>query len=392
VLQLDHKRTNELSSHDHRDRVASPMGGIAPFQWNDAAGALAAGRDVSCMNFEILTAEPDGPTADAWRDFLTRADFACHYVTPDFFREPQFKNRQPFAVLIWEGPRLVAVASGIVDERTVQCGVQSRPQLSIDPSADRTTVARTLAEAFDHVHGKARCVTLIAWSPLPELTLAGFRERVYDGEGGIVLLDLRRGPDALFREFSESRRANIRKAMRRGVQVVQASTEEDLAEYFPIYCEWSQSKGQVPIPYPLFHETLLVRANRRLFLARHGGATIAGVTVRFCPGGVMEFAANASLKADQSLKPNDLLHWRVIEWASAQGFVTYSLGGAHLFLRRFGGTIVKTYQYRLDRTFGKRLELRDRLVAAARSSWKRLPEPLKRGIRNIDARPRPHQD
>jgi CelD/BcsL family acetyltransferase involved in cellulose biosynthesis len=167
------------------------------------------------------------------------------------------------------------------------------------------------------------------------------------------------------------------------VQVVEASTEADVAGYYPIYCEWSRSKGHVPVPYPLFRETLEVRANRRLFLARHDGATIAGVVVRFCPGGVIEFAANASLKSDQSMRPNDLLHWRIIEWACAQGFVTYSLGGAHLFLRRFGGTVASTYQYRLDRTLGKRLELRDRLAAAARSSWKRLPEPLKRAIRPV---------
>jgi hypothetical protein len=354
--------------------------------------STARGHIAAAMNFEILTAAPDVRTADVWRDFLTRADFACHYVTPEFFREPQFKSRGPFAILISEGGRIMAVASGILDGRTVQCGLQSRPQLSIDPTADRTMVARTLAEAFEQTHGRARCVTVVAWSPLPELTQADYRERVYDGEAGIVLLDLRRGPDALFREFSESRRTNIRKAMRRGMQVVEASTEEDIAAYFPIYCEWSRSKGHVPVPYPQFRETLEVRSNRRLFLARHEDATIAGVVVRFSPGGLVEFAANASSKADQSLRPNDLLHWKIIEWASAQGFTTYSLGGAHLFLRRFGGTVVSTYEYRLDRTLGKRLELRDRLLDAARSSWKRLPEPLRRRIRNIDAGAASRQD
>jgi hypothetical protein len=345
--------------------------------------ATSQSPDDHTMSFQVLGGPPDDPTADRWGDFLARADFPCHYVTPSFFHEPQFRSQEPFAILVSQGTRIVAVATGLLAGRSIECGLQSRPQLSIDPTADRGLVARTLATAFELAYGSARSVTVIAWSPLPELTLTGFSERVYGGEGGIILLDLRRGPDALFREFSESRRANIRKATRRGVQVVEASTEADVAGYYPIYCEWSRSKGHVPVPYPLFRETLEVRANRRLFLARHDGATIAGVVVRFCPGGVIEFAANASLKSDQSMRPNDLLHWRIIEWACAQGFVTYSLGGAHLFLRRFGGTVASTYQYRLDRTLGKRLELRDRLAAAARSSWKRLPEPLKRAIRPV---------
>jgi hypothetical protein len=332
------------------------------------------------MDFEILTTEPAGSTAEAWGDFLARADYACHYASPDFFRDPVFRDRQPLAIVIWDQSRLVAAANGTADRRTVECGLQSRPQLSVDPSANRAAIARTLAAAFDHVQGNPRSVSVTAWSPLPELSLAGFREHVHAGEGGIVLLDLRRGPDALFREFSESRRTNIRKAMRRGVEVAEASTEQDLAEYYPIYAEWSRLKRQAYVPYPRFREVMEARSNRRLFLARHEGVIIAGVTVRFCPGGVIEYASNASLKADQSLRPNDLLHWRVIEWASAQGFPTYSLGGAHLFLRRFGGRIVNTYAYRLDKTLGKRLEWRDRLVSAARASWKRLPDGVKKGV------------
>ena len=339
------------------------------------------------MTYEILTSEPAGPIAEAWRDFLARADFPCHYASPAFFREPQFRMRDPFAVLIRDGARVTAVAAGIVDERIVRCGLQSRPQLAIDPEADRGAVARALAEALGDIPGRG--VEVIAWSRIPELMLAGYREQVHEGEGGIVLLDLRRGAESLFRDFSESRRTNIRKAMRRGIEVVQASSDADVEEYYPIYAEWSRLKGYEPTPYPLFRDTVQTRTNRRLFLARYQGKTIAGVSVRFWPGGVIEFAANSSLKADQSLRPNDLLHWRIIEWACAEGLTTYSLGGAHLFLRRFGGTIIDTYEYRLDRTFGKRREWRDRLMSAARASWKRLPQPVQRVVRQAHPALRP---
>jgi len=332
-------------------------------------------------DFEILTSAPRGSIESAWREFLERADFPCHYVTPEFFAEPLFTARQPFAVLVRQHGRVVAACSGILDHRTVRCGLMSRPQVAIDPTADQGELARSLAAAFREVHPQANAVTLVGWTPLPELHSLSYRERVYSGPAGIVLLDLRRGPDALFRDFSESRRANIRKAIRRGIEVAEAKSDDEIETYYGIYREWSRRKNQPAIDYPLFLKTVQARSNRRLFLARHEGTIIAGVSIRFCPAGVIEYAANASLKADQSLRPNDLLHWRVIEWACAERFRTYSLGGAHLFLRRFGGTIVDTYEYRLDRTFGKRLERRDEMLAAARWLWRQLPEHVRTRIR-----------
>jgi len=77
-----------------------------------------------------------------------------------------------------------------------------------------------------------------------------------------------------------------------------------------------------------------------LLLARYNGGVIAGVVLRFFPGGVVEVAANYSLKGALHLRPNDLLYWRAIEWSCAEGLTRCSLGGANLFLQKFGGKIV----------------------------------------------------
>ena len=91
---------------------------------------------------------------------------------------------------------------------------------------------------------------------------------------------------------------------------------------------------------------MLLKNNRLLLLARHEGKVIAGVVIRFFPDGVMEYAANSSLQSALHLRPNDLLHWRAIEWGCREGMTHYSLGGAHLFLRKFGGEIVPTTRHR----------------------------------------------
>ena len=105
---------------------------------------------------------------------------------------------------------------------------------------------------------------------------------------------------------------------------------------------------------------------------------VAGITLRFTPGGIIEYAANCSIKEDQKLKPNDVLHWRVIEWACKEGFTLYSLGGAHLFLRKFGGALLTTYRYRLDRTLLRRHELKEKVIDSSLKSYQLLPAPVKK--------------
>jgi hypothetical protein len=333
------------------------------------------------MTFDVVTAPPAPAVEAAWREFLARADYACHYVTPALLAEPQFRHRRPFAVLIRERSSVVAVATGLVDGRTVQCGLQSRPQIAIDPSADQAAIGRTLAQALIQAHDDAAAVQIVSWSPLQALHGHEYREQVFTGERGIVVLDLERGVDALVRDFWKGRRTNIKKAIRVGVEVTGDPDDADLASYFAIYLEWCRTKQQPALSFEVFRESVQLRANRRLFLAKYNGVVIAGATIRFCPGGVMEYSANSSIKEHQHLRPNDILHLRIIEWGCAEGIKRYALGGAHLFLRQFGGTIVNTYQYRLDRTLGKRIEMRERLVAAARWSWKRLPDPIRTRIK-----------
>src|SRR5262249_6498372 len=92
---------------------------------------------------------------------------------------------------------------------------------------------------------------------------------------------------------------------------------------------------------------------------RHKGKIIAGVVIRFAPCGIMEYAANSSLEGALRLRPNDLLHWRAIEWGCRMGMIKYSLGGTHLFLRKLGGEITPTIRCRLDRSLLRRFTIAD---------------------------------
>jgi hypothetical protein len=127
-------------------------------------------------------------------------------------------------------------------------------------------------------------------------------------------------------------------------------------------------------------EAALSLSNRRLFLARHQQKVIASLIVRYVPDGIMEASGSCSYKESLSrslgLHPNDLLHLRAIEWGCSQRLKSYSLGGTHLFLRKFGGPVLPNYRYRRDRTLLRTHTIRDIASELARIGAAHAPAPL----------------
>lgn len=330
------------------------------------------------MNWTNLHEYPNPEVETAWREFLQRADFSAHYVSPEYFREPYFRNKKPFAVLAWHDDKVVGVATGLHEAGQVSCGLKSRPQCCFDKSAEPGVVATNLSKGLLEEAGSETLITVYSMSPLDGLLTAGYR---FEKQEGVVVLDLTRGAEALFKDFSGNRRTNVRGAIKRGIEVSTATTREDFEAYYDVYAKWCARKMQEPVRFETFEEALLLTNNRRLFLARFEGNVIAGVVIRLSPKGMIEYAANSSLEQDLKLKPNDLLHWRVIEWACSEGYTSYNLAGAHLFLRKMGGAILPVYRYRLDRTWLHRHELKESLGHSGRKIFQKLPVGVQNQVR-----------
>jgi Acetyltransferase (GNAT) domain len=335
-------------------------------------------EDSSKATWTILHSYPtDSNVETRWREFLARADFAAHYVSPEYFREPFFRDKRPFVVLAWQGERVVAAVSGVHEDGQLVCGLMSRPQACIDTTADPAVVADGLAGGLSEEADSDKVITFYSWNALNTLEKHGYRSKQ---EEGVVMLDLTEGPDELFKQFVDSRRRNIRKAIKRGIEVSIGSTRDEFKAYYDIYAEWCRRKQIGSVTFEVLEEAFHL-PYRRLFIARYEGKIIAGTIIRLYPNTLIEYAANSSLVDYLELRPNDLLHWRVIEWACAEGYKRYSLGGAHLFLRRFGGSIVPVYRYRVDRTWLHRYELKESLGNAGRSMFDALPVGLKTRVR-----------
>ena len=326
----------------------------------------------------VLHRYPDDPQLDRrWRAFLTNADFASHYVSPEYFREPFIRDKRPFVVLAWQNNQVVAALSGIHEEHQMACGLRSRPQICFDNNADLPAAAEALMQGLSQEANGDKLITFYSWVPLDSLAKYGYRCKQVEG---VVMLDLTKGADELFKQFAPTRRTDVRNAIKRGLEVVVGSTEEDIKAYYEIYIDWIRRKQIEPVSFENVAEALRL-PNRRVFLVRYEGKYIAASIVRLYPGGMVEYSANSSLAAYLKLRPNDFLQWRIVEWACREGYQRYSLGGAHLFVRRMGGSIAPIYRYRLDRTFLHRHELKEALGESGRSVFNALPTGLKSQVR-----------
>jgi hypothetical protein len=334
-------------------------------------------------SFRVLRSPPAGLIEAGWRACLADSDFPTHYTAPEFFLEPALRQSKPFAILSLIDDEVTGVLTGTRNGVRVQSGLSVRPQIAFARRADRSRAMANLVAGLVEVADTAKLVDLFVWSEMDRLVEPRLRKKRHEG---VVMLDLAHGPDALFRKFSENKRTNIKKSIKHGVIVEPANGQDEISAYYAICVEWSRRKALPLAREEEFQRAFALTNNRLLLLARHQAKIIAGVVIRFFPQGVMEYAANSSLESALHLRPNDLLHWRAIEWGCGAGLTKYSLGGSHLFLRKFGGEIVPITRHRLDLSFFRRFAIADWLVERAKQARPLIPDNLATLGRSVRSR------
>lgn len=268
--------------------------------------------------------------------------------------------------------RVRGVLTGVREGARIQCGIPESPRLVLDPAPE---AAADIADGL--IALGAEWMTLYSWERFEGLRARGFHEKE---QAGVVLLDLTKGPDALFAGFEMPRA--IRTAIRAGIAIREA-TDEDLPEYHRMRLAWSEAKRLPCEDLEQLRRLFALRGNRLLLLAFHENKMAAGTVLRFLPRGVVEYAANTSWPEYRNMRPNDLLMWKCIEWASQEGFPLYSMGGSHQFLRKFGGVMIPAFRYQLDRTLLRRHQWKTATAEHVRGLFQSLPESWRTRIKRV---------
>ncbi|MGI6711478.1 MAG: lipid II:glycine glycyltransferase FemX [Bacillota bacterium] len=164
---------------------------------------------------------------------------------------------------------------------------------------------------------------------------AGFRN-AEKGEGFegiqpkyVFRLDISPDEEQLMKDFHQKTRYNIRLAGRKGVEIIENCTREDLPVFYQILKETAERDRFLVRSYQYFedlYDYLVPRGYGNLFLAKYEGKIIAG-TFLFKLGNKAWYIYGASSNSYRNVMPNYLIQWTMIQWSKKQGCTMYDFRG-----------------------------------------------------------------
>jgi len=336
------------------------------------------------MEFKIIKSYPEPDLERKWFDFMPNSNYPSHYTSPGFFKMPYWENQNPFAVLVLENESVVGVSCGLRNGVKVFSGMEVRPQISILKDGDEKEIAEFLSKGLVKAGDHIELVTLHSMDRIDAFEDLGFKVKEAEGGSRVVVLDLSKGAEKIFEEFSSSRRANIRKAMRREeILISQVETIDELEQLHMIHIDWCKAKGINPDTWDAFKIGWEQKDYKRIFIAKNKGDVIAGSYFRFYKNALIEYAANNSIPEYRRYRPNDLLIWKAIEWSCGKGFTKFNLGGSHAFLTRFGSEIVASYRYQLDLTPFQKHAKKEAIGDFVVKTYQSLPDSTRQRIKKV---------
>ncbi len=107
------------------------------------------------MSYKILHESPDAETLAQWQEFLANAEYATHYVTPNFFVDPFIRGGKRFAVLTFdEDDKVSAVLTGVDDGKKLVSEMAVRPQTAFRKDTNLFQTAQILLHALKEKGGE----------------------------------------------------------------------------------------------------------------------------------------------------------------------------------------------------------------------------------------------
>lgn len=152
--------------------------------------------------------------------------------------------------------------------------------------------------------------------------------------------DLRRTEDELFGAMTSACRRCVRKALKSGVRIEEASGAGFAAEYYAQLQEVFHRQRLVPT-YAVDRVNVLIdslQPTGRLLLLRALAPDGRCIATGIYPGmnTVAQLWGNASVRSGLSFRPNELLHWYAMRYWKARGIERFDWGGKAAYKEKYG--------------------------------------------------------
>ena len=164
----------------------------------------------------------------------------------------------------------------------------------------------------------------------------GFKAEYY----GSYRTDLTQSEEELFSSMDSACRRCIRKAEKSGVTIEEAHDNSFADEYYQQLKDVFSKQSLVPT-YPVERVRKLIEnlaPTGRLLLLRARDPDGKCIATGIFPGfnKIAEFWGNASLRASQSLRPNEAIHWYAMRYWKRHGIAIYDWGGEGAYKEKYG--------------------------------------------------------
>ena len=152
--------------------------------------------------------------------------------------------------------------------------------------------------------------------------------------------DLTKSEEELFNAMDSACRRCVRKAEKSGVTIEEAHDLGFADEYYEQLKDVFAKQGLVPT-YDAERVRALVRymePTGNVLLVRARDAEGKCIASGIFPGynQIAEFWGNASFRASQNLRPNELIHWYAMRYWKKRGAKVYDWGGEGIYKEKYG--------------------------------------------------------
>lgn len=161
-------------------------------------------------------------------------------------------------------------------------------------------------------------------------------------------LDLDPDPEVLWKGFKAKVRNQVRKATKSGLSAAHGG-HELLDDFYAVFARNMRDLGTPVYPKSLFRNVLeTFPESTRIFTVNHpDGCVAAGLGIWY--RGIFEIPWASSIRDYNSLCPNNLLYWTLLEFACRAGCTTFDFGrstpgkGTYRFKKQWGAQPVQLH-------------------------------------------------
>lgn len=141
-------------------------------------------------------------------------------------------------------------------------------------------------------------------------------------------LDINRSEDELLASFHSKTRYNLRLAEKKGVTIIDKSTEEGIDDYVRLMEETTKRQGFFNHNATYFHTLFetFPKERMRVFEAVYNGEVLTA-WILFNFNGKLYYPYGASSNNHREVMPNNLIMWEAIKYGKKQGCTVFDLWG-----------------------------------------------------------------